>query len=321
MLYASRESSIQYRVSSIQYRVSSIQYRVSSIQYRVSSIQYQVPSIVIAFLLLLFVQPVVCDQETGQEAKVIDVVDGVTIIVSYAGNPVSCIYIGVSAPGSEDLLSFSKARQFNKDLVAGKTVQLEFDEQKYDRYGRLLAYVHCGDVFVNAELIRQGYGSVAIVSPNTRYAEQFLRLESEAREAKRGLWAEPGKMGTPIQSVASLGKQIALMAKKIDELSSKIDQLLEIIRESQSQPKNVPSPAHHPEQGKTDEQVNAGTVEEQTDQIVYITRSGKKYHKLGCQHLRGGRYESITVDEAKRRGLEPCSVCFPEEARRAGGAR
>ena len=274
-------------------------------------------AIVFLFLVATFVGTVAFADEAGQEARVVDVVDGVTIIVLCEGNPVSCMYIGISAPESENPLSptGSKARHFNKNLVEGKTVRLEFDEQKYDKYGRLLAYVYCDDVFVNAELIRQGHGSVMIVSPNTRYAERFLKLEREAREAKRGLWAEQGTMDAPTQSVTSLEKQITLLSGKIDELSRKIDQLFEMIKELQSQSKGAESAAHHPEQKRTDnKQAEAGSTEGQSHEIVYITMSGKKYHKLGCRYLRGD-YKPITVEEAKRRGLQPCGICFPEEGK------
>jgi micrococcal nuclease len=267
----------------------------------------------------LFAQAVVCDDRVDQEVqevKVIDVVDGTTIIVLYADNPITCSYIGVSTPESDNPLrpTGSEARQFNKDMVAGKTVRLEFDEQRYDKYGRLLAYVYCDDVFVNAELIRQGYGSVMIISPNTRHAEHFLKLESEAREAKRGLWAEPGEIVAPTQSIASLEEQIGLLARKIDELSSKIDQLVEIIRELQSQPKDAPLAVSHLERKEANEKAHADLTEEQSDQTVYITRSGGKYHKPGCRFLTEG-YMTITLEEAKRRGLQPCKICFPEEAK------
>lgn len=274
---------------------------------------------VLILVVALFVQAVVCDDEVDQEVqevKVIDVVDGTTIIVPYAGNTISCAYIGVSTPESENPLrsTIPRARQFNEDLVAGRTVRLEFDEQRYDKYGRLLAYVYCDDVFVNAELIRRGYGSVMIISPNTRHAEHFLKLESEAREAKRGLWAEPGEMVAPAQSIASLEEQIGLLAEKIDELSSKIDQLVEIIKKLQSQPKDAPFAVSHLEQKEANEKAHAGPTEEQSDQTVYITRSGGKYHKLDCRFLTEG-YITITLEEAKRRGLQPCKVCFPEEAK------
>ena len=41
---------------------------------------------------------------------------------------------------------------------------------------------------VNAELVRLGYAQAATVSPHGKYQELFLRLQQEAREARRGLW-------------------------------------------------------------------------------------------------------------------------------------
>jgi micrococcal nuclease len=255
-------------------------------------------------LFAIFIGTAAFADEADLEAKVVEVIDAATIIVSYNGHPSSCLYIGVSAPESENPLSSIslEARKFNKDLVEGKSVRLEFDEQKYDKYGRLLAYVHCDDVFVNAEVIRQGYGSVMIISPNTKHDEYFLKLEREAREAKRGLWAGAVAVKAPAQDSVSLEEQIAIIARKIDELSSKIDRLIEIIKLQLGI-----SPTA--EQEKTEEK--AESIEVQNDQMVYITASGKKYHKPGCRYLTGD-YSSVTVEEAKRKGLEPCSLCYPK---------
>jgi endonuclease YncB( thermonuclease family) len=81
-----------------------------------------------------------------------------------------------------------EAFEANRRLVAGKTVRLEFDERRRDRYGRLLAYVYVGNLFVNAELIRQGYAQVSTYKENRRYHEDFTRLQRSAIEARRGLW-------------------------------------------------------------------------------------------------------------------------------------
>jgi len=83
------------------------------------------------------------------------------------------------------------AYEFTKNLVEGKRVNLEFDVDKQDQYHRLLAYVYLKDgTFVNAEIVKQGYASVMTIPPNVKYADYFLKLSQEAREAKRGLWAE-----------------------------------------------------------------------------------------------------------------------------------
>jgi len=48
----------------------------------------------------------------------------------------------------------------------------------------------------------------------------------------------------------------------------------------------------------------------QAEKIVYITKTGKKYHGLGCRYLSKSCIP-ISLTEAKRRGYTPCKVCKP----------
>ena len=56
-------------------------------------------------------------------------------------------------------------------------------------------------------------------------------------------------------------------------------------------------------------------IEEETEitasPIVYRTKTGEKYHRESCIHLKS-KIET-TVDEALSMGLEPCSVCQPPQ--------
>jgi micrococcal nuclease len=80
---------------------------------------------------------------------------------------------------------------FTRSLVEGKTVRLEFDVEKRDKYKRLLAYVYLPDgTFVNAEIVKQGYASLMTYPPNVKYADEFRRLYQQAREQRLGLWKE-----------------------------------------------------------------------------------------------------------------------------------
>ena len=45
-------------------------------------------------------------------------------------------------------------------------------------------------------------------------------------------------------------------------------------------------------------------------QTVYITKTGKKYHKGSCRYLRSSKI-SISLEDAKAKGYTPCSVCKP----------
>ncbi len=89
------------------------------------------------------------------------VVDGDTIIVEGVGR---VRLIGVDTPETvhpnRPVEFFGKdASAFAKRLLEGKRVRLEYDQERQDRYGRALAYVYLADgTFVNAEIIRRGYG-------------------------------------------------------------------------------------------------------------------------------------------------------------------
>ena len=68
---------------------------------------------------------------------------------------------------------------------------------------------------------------------------------------------------------------------------------------------------------ETSETVNEqrNTVDENADissEIVYLTRTGVKYHKNGCQHLSISKMET-TLGDAKAKGLKPCSRCNPPQ--------
>jgi len=123
------------------------------------------------------------------------VIDGDTIIVEIDGKQERVRLIGVDTPEtvhpSKPVEYFGKeASEFTKRMVEGKKVRLEFDWQKRDKYGRLLAYVYLPDgTFLNAEIIKQGYGFAYTRFP-FKYLEEFRQYEREARENSRGLWGK-----------------------------------------------------------------------------------------------------------------------------------
>ncbi len=51
----------------------------------------------------------------------------------------------------------------------------------------------------------------------------------------------------------------------------------------------------------------------QNKTIVKITQYGKKYHKPNCQYVQGkDNTTSLTIEEALKKGLTPCSKCKPQ---------
>lgn len=119
------------------------------------------------------------------------VVDGDTLVLD--GNE-RVRLIGVDTPESVDprrpVEYFGKeAAAFLRQVAEGRRVRLEFGDEARDRYGRTLAFVYLEEgTFLNAEIIRQGYGHAYTRHP-FRYAGEFRALEREARENQRGLWS------------------------------------------------------------------------------------------------------------------------------------
>ena len=176
------------------------------------------------FLLVLLALFCLAGTAGAEDLLVRRVVDGDTLVLESGGK---IRLIGIDTPESSSNQKAKKdsrrtgqslavltemgkrSKYFLEELVRGKKITLEYDAQKKDRYGRLLAYVYIeekvskkienadlyrrepgGPVFVNATLARAGYASPMTIPPNVKYADLFTALAREARTLKRGLWKD-----------------------------------------------------------------------------------------------------------------------------------
>jgi len=60
------------------------------------------------------------------------------------------------------------------------------------------------------------------------------------------------------------------------------------------------------------QQPAAAQQQDPKTQTVYITRTGKKYHRDGCRYLASSKIP-ISLKDAKAKGYTPCKVCHPPE--------
>ena len=152
----------------------------------------RIGSAVLAFGMLALITQA---QFEPVDATVERVIDGDTIRVRVQGKQYTVRLIGVDTPETvhptKTVQHFgAEASAYTKAALEGKTVQLEIDRtgDTWDRYGRLLRYVHLDSENFNARLIREGN---AHAIRGFRYSKraQFIRLEDEARRRGRGLWS------------------------------------------------------------------------------------------------------------------------------------
>ena len=94
---------------------------------------------------------------------------------------------GIRIDAPEKAQAFgTKAREQLAGKVFGQIVRVEVID--VDRYRREVGRIYLGDRFINAELVREGF---AWRYPQYDKAGDFIAAEEDAREHRRGLWADP----------------------------------------------------------------------------------------------------------------------------------
>ena len=79
-----------------------------------------------------------------------------------------------------------EARNLLAELIDGRQCVLVYDEG--DMYGRLVAHLWIGELYVNGEMVQRGMAWFDSQSAPDNLLNEY---EREATEAKRGLWALP----------------------------------------------------------------------------------------------------------------------------------
>jgi micrococcal nuclease len=130
----------------------------------------------------------------GEPAVVTRTVDGDTIHVAFRGHDLDVRLIGIDTPETVDPSQpvqcyGEQASRFTERSLTGRTVRLEFDVERHDRYGRTLAYVWVRGHLFNRRLVSDGYAVVDTFPPNVRYEGVFMAAQAVAQRDDRGLWA------------------------------------------------------------------------------------------------------------------------------------
>ncbi len=136
----------------------------------------------------------------GLDTTVERLVDGDTLVVA-GGHPVRLI--GIDTPETKDprlgveCYGPEASAALEALLPPGIGVRLVGDVEPADVYQRTLAYAYRlpDGLFVNAEMVRQGYAHTLTIPPNVAHSDELVALAAEARDQGRGLWAACGEDG------------------------------------------------------------------------------------------------------------------------------
>lgn len=179
------------------------------------------------------------------------------------------------------------ATQFTKDFIGDNLVRLEYDIEKIDKYGRLLAFVYVANKCLNEELIRSGMAKVVKYEPNVAKYDEYKEIEREIRPTGIGIWED-------IAGNYPSGKE-----KK--SVSSSVSSTLESspIKTTSVKKKSVKS-----------------TPVKNTISNGYIGNANThKFHRPGCSAVRRMKESNkVTLknrETAINQGYIPCKICKP----------
>lgn len=139
----------------------------------------------------------------GEIGRAKRVVDGDSFVITQADETeLSVRLASVQAPrlaqGAQKAWPYAKESKAGLSaLILGRQVQLYYGGERRDRYGRAVAQIHTldkknqTDLWVQGEMLRLGLVRVFTWKGERTDSEVLYKLEAQAREKSRGIWADP----------------------------------------------------------------------------------------------------------------------------------
>ena len=160
----------------------------------------------------------------SEPAKIHAVTDGDTVVLA---DQRKVRVIGINAPElskkSERTLhdeAFAAQALIENIIEKNPAITLVLGDEPKDRYGRVLAHVlfQDGSNFAT-ELLARGLAAASAVSPNTRCADYYQRIETAARNQQRGVWKDNNNpwfaTDVPVRSIQGFH----LITDRVEEVS------------------------------------------------------------------------------------------------------
>ena len=127
---------------------------------------------IITFLFLVFIS---CGKSDERGVGYSKIIDGDTFITERG---VEVRLIGLDTPETGERYSIDAAKSLKRVLETGP-IRLEYDIQRFDKYGRTLAFVYAGTTFVNEVLLDSGLAVAYFHPPNLKFFDEFFLLVHE----------------------------------------------------------------------------------------------------------------------------------------------
>jgi micrococcal nuclease len=168
----------------------------------------------------------------ADEAVVVRVVDGDTFDAKVNGRLERIRLLNIDTPETKDpnrpqeCLGPEATAHLNRLIPQGAVVQLKYDVEREDRYGRTLAAVFTEDgVLVNRSIAAAGLGRPVVVGENRKFFKDVLEGQQAAQGAQVGFYSEEIACTVPGQVAATSEQMAAAMPSEATAITMSPQQL------------------------------------------------------------------------------------------------
>lgn len=129
-----------------------------------------------------------------QTAKFVKAVDGDTAKLSVKGRTYTFRFLAIDTPETvkpNTPVAFmgKRASDYTKsELKKAKKIQIQYDGNKTDKYGRKLAWIWVDGKLLQDKLVRKGYARVYYIYGKYKYTNILQKSEKKAKKKKLGIW-------------------------------------------------------------------------------------------------------------------------------------
>ena len=161
--------------------------------------------IAILTVLLLLCGCAAQSSSEGQTAEsgsvyIAKVADGDTVETSIRGRVERIRLIGIDSPELDQRPWGRSAKKFLQELISasGWQVGIEYDIERHDKHGRILAYLWTRDgKMINEEMVKSGHAVLFTIPPNVKHADRLKTAQVIARGNRIGIWGKSGLSQPP----------------------------------------------------------------------------------------------------------------------------
>ena len=213
-----------------------------------------------------------------QTAKFVRGVDGDTAKFSVQGKVYTFRFLAIDTPETvkpNTLPAFmgKKASNYTKSALAkAKKIQIQYDGNRTDKYGRKLAWIFVDGQLLQDKLVKKGYARVYYIYGKYKYTNKLRASEKIAKRKKLGIWKNYKAAFPDSKSSSSKNTTKKTTTKKASD---------------------------------TKKNSNKQT----SSAYVWIPRTGSKYHsRSSCSNMKSP--SKVKKSEAISRGYTPCSKFY-----------